>query len=280
MVRIQGATVIARPVEDVFDFVADERNEPKYMPTATEEAARREDRHRITTILTRHSIRRAMERAWRSIINEQRLSGVASTAALVAQRVRTVVRMTETLLFHHAQGQTAGFLEFADQWRAAGHTVHAPDLYDGATFGTVDEGVAHAEFIGFDEIIRRATDIAATLPNRMVYAGFSLGAMPAQSLTQTRPGALGALLLQGAVPTASFSSPWPAGTPVQMHAMASDEWADVPVLEQLAREISGAELFLYPGSGHLFADTSSEDYDEQAAALLMQRTLEFLDRVG
>jgi dienelactone hydrolase len=188
--------------------------------------------------------------------------------------------MTETLLLHHAQGQTQGFLAFADQWQAAGHTVHTPDLYDGATFRTVEEGVAHAEAVGFDEFIRRATAVAATLPSRIVYAGFSLGALPAQSLTQTRPGALGALLLHGAVPTANFPSPWPPGTPVQMHAMVSDEWAEVHVLEALAREISDAELFLYPGAGHLFADACSDDYDEQAAALLMRRTLEFLDRLG
>jgi dienelactone hydrolase len=54
----------------------------------------------------------------------------------------------------------------------------------------------------------------------------------------------------------------------------------VHILEELARQISGAELFLYPGSGHLFADTSSTDYDEQAAALLMKRTPEFLGRVA
>jgi dienelactone hydrolase len=188
--------------------------------------------------------------------------------------------MTETLLFHHAQGLTPGFLEFAERWRAAGHTVHTPDLYDGATFGTVDEGVAHAESIGFDEIIRRGTAVAATLPERIVHAGLSLGAMPAQSLTQTRPGALGALLLHGAVPTANFAGPWPAGTPLQMHAMNQDEWADVPILEDLVREISGAELFLYPGSGHLFTDSSSVDYDKRATDLVLERILEFLDRVG
>ncbi|HEX5542821.1 MAG TPA: dienelactone hydrolase family protein [Micromonospora sp.] len=100
-----------------------------------------------------------------------------------------------------------------------------------------------------------------------------------QALTQTRPGALGALLLHSAVPTASFASPWPAGTPAQMHAMDSDEWAEVPIMKEVAAQIH-AELFLYPGTGHLFADTSSEDYDEQAATLLMQRTLAFLDSVG
>ncbi len=61
--------------------------------------------------------------------------------------------MAEVLLFHHAQGQTPGFLAFADELRAAGHTVHTPDLYDGKTFATVDEGVAHAKEI----LCRRAS---------------------------------------------------------------------------------------------------------------------------
>ncbi|WP_091651511.1 dienelactone hydrolase family protein [Micromonospora pallida] len=187
--------------------------------------------------------------------------------------------MTEILLFHHALGQTPGFMEFADRWRAAGHTVHTPDLYDGTTFGSVDEGVAHARSIGFDEIARRGTAAAEGLSADLVYAGFSLGAMSAQSLTQTRPGARGALIMEGAAPTATFDSPWPTGTPVQFHAMADDDWADVPVMQQLVQEIDTAELFLYPGSGHLFADRSSKDYDEQAAALLLTRTLEFLGRL-
>jgi hypothetical protein len=33
MVLFQGATLIERSVEDVFDFVADERNEPRYNPS-------------------------------------------------------------------------------------------------------------------------------------------------------------------------------------------------------------------------------------------------------
>ncbi len=32
MVRIEGAVVINRPAEEVFDFVADARNEPRYNP--------------------------------------------------------------------------------------------------------------------------------------------------------------------------------------------------------------------------------------------------------
>ena len=195
----------------------------------------------------------------------------------------TVVTMTTVLLFHHAQGQTPGFLAFAEELREAGHTVHAPDLYGGGeTFGTVDDGVAHARQVGFGEIVRRGAAAAEGLPEDIVVAGFSLGVMPAQSLAQTRSGARGALLYHGALPPSEFGGAWPEGVPVQMHFMEQDPWAgeDLPVAEALAAEVEDAELFVYSGSGHLFADPTSEDYDERSAQLLKERTLAFLDRVG
>jgi esterase/lipase len=96
--------------------------------------------------------------------------------------------MTTVLLFHHAQGQTTGFLAFADELREAGHTVHAPDLYDGNTFEDLNEGVAYAGQVGFSEIRSRGTAAAEDLPADIVYAGFSLGGLPAQSLAETRIG--------------------------------------------------------------------------------------------
>jgi dienelactone hydrolase len=193
-----------------------------------------------------------------------------------------VSTMTTVLLFHHAQGQTAGFLAFAHELRQAGHTVHAPDLYDGQTFEDLDEGVAHARQVGFDEILRRGSASAEDLPPDIVYSGFSLGVMPAQSLAQQRPGARGAILYSAAFPTSEFGGPWPQGVPVQIHMMDADPWAeeDRPAAEALVEEAEDAELFLYPGSGHLFADASLDDHDEQAAASLKERTLAFLDRVG
>ena len=192
--------------------------------------------------------------------------------------------MAEMMLFHHAQGQTNGFLAFADELREAGHTVHAPDLYEGRTFDDLDEGVAHAgKEVGFGEILRRGTAAAEELPADIVYAGFSLGAMPAQSLAQTRPGTRGALLYSAALPPSEFGGPWPEGVPLQIHMMDADPWGeeDRPVAETLVAETGGAaELFLYPGTGHLFADPSLKDYDEEAAGLLKQRTLVFLDRVA
>lgn len=190
--------------------------------------------------------------------------------------------MATLLLFHHALGQTSGFLTFVGDLRAAGHTVHAPDLHDGRTFGDLREGVAYAEQVGFPEIIRRGSDAAKGLPADVVYAGFSLGVLPAQALAQTRPGARGALFFHSCVSPSEFGTSWPEAVPLQIHMMAADEWTveDRAVAEALVGKISAAELFLYPGAGHLFADPSTGDYDEQAAVLLKQRTLAFLHRVG
>jgi dienelactone hydrolase len=190
--------------------------------------------------------------------------------------------MTTVLLFHHALGQTSGFLAFAEDLRRAGHTVHTPDLYDGATFADLDEGVAHAKQTGFSEILRRGEATAEGLPADIVCAGFSLGGMPAQSLAQRRPGSRGAILYHSCLPPDEFDSPWPEGVPLQIHMMDRDPWGeeDLPAARALVESTEEAELFLYPGSGHLFADPIADDFDEGAAALLRERTLAFLSRVG
>ena len=188
--------------------------------------------------------------------------------------------MAEILLFHHAQGQTEGFLAFADELRAAGHVVHAPDLYDGNTFTDLEEGVGYAKEVGFGTIQERGRLAADGLPNELVYAGFSLGALPAQLLAQTRPGAKGALLFSAAFPASEFGDSWP-GVPLQILMMEDDEWAeeDLPAARELVETNEGAELFLYAGDRHLFADNSLTDYDESAATTLKQRVLAFLDDV-
>jgi len=185
--------------------------------------------------------------------------------------------MAEVLLFHHVHGLTEGCLAFSDELRAAGHVVHTPDLYDGKTFADRDEGMAYAREVGFDTIVERGRLAAEGLPNELVYGGFSLGAVPAQMLAQTRPGAEGALLFHAAIPTSEFGSPWPHGVPLQIHTMEDDELGDVDVARELAATVEGAELFLYPGDRHLFTDSSLSEYDESAARLVTERVLSFLE---
>jgi dienelactone hydrolase len=191
--------------------------------------------------------------------------------------------MAEVLLFHHAQGQTPGFHAFADELRNAGHTVHTPDLFDGRTFASIEEGVAHAEQVGFGELIERGVREADGLPAELVYAGFSLGVLPAQKLAQTCAGARGALLFYSCVPTSEFGT-WPESVPVQIHGMDADPFfvdeGDIEAARELVESTEQAELFLYPGDQHYFADSSLSSYDERAAKLLTQRVLAFLEARG
>ncbi len=190
--------------------------------------------------------------------------------------------MAEVVLFHHALGLTPGTSAFADELRAAGHTVHTPDLFEGRTFATIEEGVGHARDIGWGEVMERGARAVEALPGDLVYAGFSLGVLPAQMLAQTRSGARGALLFYSCVPTSEFGS-WPAGVPAQVHGMDADpifiDEGDVDAARALAEEAQDAELFLYPGDQHYFADSTLPSYDPEAAALLTRRVLDFLAAV-
>lgn len=192
--------------------------------------------------------------------------------------------MAEVLLFHHAQGLTPGVHAFAESLRGAGHAVHVPDLYEGRVFENLEEGATHAQGIGFGTLVERGRAAAAELPAELVYAGFSLGVLSAQYLAQTRTGAKGALLFHSCVPASEFGGDWPRQVPVQIHGMEADEYfvdeGDLDAARALVESApDAAELFLYPGKQHLFADNSLPSYDEHAATLLTRRVLAFLDGI-
>ncbi|MFI9754641.1 dienelactone hydrolase family protein [Streptomyces collinus] len=186
--------------------------------------------------------------------------------------------MAEVVLFHHSQGLTPGVAAFADELRAAGHTVHTPDLFDGRTFGSLEEGMGYVEQIGFGEITERGVRAAEHLPQNVVYVGFSLGVLPAQKLAQTRAGARGALLFHACIPVSEFGAAWPDSVPVQVHAKEADPLfaEDIDAARALVSDCAEAEMFLYPGDQHLFADISLPSHDPDAAKLLTQRAIEFL----
>lgn len=192
--------------------------------------------------------------------------------------------MAEVVLYHHAQGLTRGVKAFADELRQAGHTVHLPDLYEGQTFDTLEDGLAYAKRTGFAAIGERGIAAVDGLADALVYAGFSLGGMPAQQLAQTRAGAKGALLFHSCFPVSEFGEAWPADVPVQVHGMDADpffaeEGGDLDAARALVESTEQAELFLYRGKEHLFADSSLPSYDQAAATLLTRRVLSFLEGV-
>jgi len=196
--------------------------------------------------------------------------------------------MAEVVLFHHVQGLTDGVRAFADSLRAGGHTVHTPDLFDGVQPATIDEGIALADGIGDEELAARADRAVADLRADLAYAGFSFGAATAQRLAQTRPGARGALLYESCIPiTGEWAfGPWPDEVPVQIHGMDKDPFfaleGDIDAARELVETVGPelAELFVYPGDKHLFADSSLPSYDAESAALVIQRSRAFLDRVS
>jgi dienelactone hydrolase len=190
------------------------------------------------------------------------------------------LKMAEVVLFHHAQGLTPGVVAFADQLRHAGHIVHTPDLFAGRTFDDIEQGMIFVKELGFGEVMARGERAVEGLPAELVYAGFSLGVVPAQMLAQTRPGARGALFFYSCVPVSEFGQTWPKNVPVQVHGMDADPYfvseGDIDAARALVEEAEEGELFLYPGDQHYFADSSLPSYDAEATVLLLQRVLKFL----
>jgi len=191
--------------------------------------------------------------------------------------------MVTIVLFHHIQGLTDGVVGLADRLRTAGHEVVTPDFFDGKTFESIDEGFAYRRSSGID-VDQLADEAVADLPADVVYAGISFGVMSAQRLAQTRPGARGALLLEACVPVGDDGfGPWPDGVPAQIHGMDADEFfageGDVHAAEEIVAAVPGSELYLYPGNGHLFSDSTLPGYDAAATDLLVERALAFLARL-
>ena len=189
--------------------------------------------------------------------------------------------MAEVVLYHHVQGLTDGVQAFAETLRTAGHTVHTPDVFDGQVFDSIDDGLAFAEEAGFETLVGRGVAAADAMRPDVVYAGFSFGVMPAQQLAQTRAGARGALLMCSCLPATEFGDGWPDGVPVQVHAKDADPFfaEDMEAARELADSTADADLYLYPGEQHLFADPSLPAYDPEAAGLLSERVLAFLAAV-
>ena len=196
--------------------------------------------------------------------------------------------MAEIVLFHSALGVRPGVTAAADRLRAAGHMVHVPDYYDGEVFDDLNEGLRKCDALGYAEIARRAREAVSDLPAELVFAGFSLGTVPAELLAAGRAGAIGAVLMHSALAVEGFSEfgveRWPLGVPVQVHYAAEDPWVEAEEVEALRGAVGRAraafEEHIYPGSGHLFADPDLPEYDRASSEAMWRRAIIFLDRAG
>lgn len=192
----------------------------------------------------------------------------------------TAVADTSTIvLFHSAYGLRPAVQEAADRLRAAGHEVVVPDLYEGQTAETVEDGMVIKERIGRDELLKRAITAAAPYSGRgLVYAGFSLGGALAQNLALADDKARGLLLLHGTSDIADDTTV--DELPVQLHVADPDpfephDWLNAWYL-RMRRAGADVEVFRYAGAGHIFTDPELPDYDKEAAEATWRVALGFL----
>lgn len=188
--------------------------------------------------------------------------------------------MATIVLFHHVHGLTDGVMRFADALRAGGHEVRTPDLFEGLTFVDQTDGLAHFQSIGMDAFVERAEQAVADLPTDVVYAGMSLGVLPAQHLLQRRPGALGALLFHGFIDPTDGPGPWPDDVPVHVFAMDEDPYfvgdGDLEAARAWQAAHPNLEIHLFEGASHLFTEPASPDHDPATTATLLAQSLEIL----
>ncbi|AGP58607.1 dienelactone hydrolase [Streptomyces rapamycinicus NRRL 5491] len=183
------------------------------------------------------------------------------------------------VLFHSAYGLRPAVHEAADRLRAAGHEVVVPDLYEGETAETVEDGMVIKERIGRDELLKRAVTAAAPYSDRgLVYAGFSLGGSLAQNLALADDKARGLLLLHGTSDIADDAAA--DDLPVQLHVADPDpfephDWLNAWYL-RMRRAGADVEVFRYGGAGHVFTDPELPDYDKEAAEATWRVALGFL----
>jgi len=183
------------------------------------------------------------------------------------------------VLFHSAYGLRPAVHAAADRLRAAGHEVLVPDLYDGRTAETVEEGMAVQDGISTDELLKRAVAAVAPVADRgLVYAGFSLGGSIAQTLALADEKARGLLLLHGTSDIAEDAAT--DGLPVQLHVADPDpfethDWLSAWYL-RMRRAGADVEVYRYPGAGHLYTDPELADHDPEATAATWPVALAFL----
>ena len=193
--------------------------------------------------------------------------------------------MCTVALFHSALGVRPGVLDAADRLRAAGHEVLVVDQYDGRIFADYAAAGAQVEQVGFPELMARAEEAVAGLPDGFVVLGWSNGAGMAEYVA-TRRRVAGAVLVSGALPLELLGADaWPAGVPVQLHGTEGDPFAQREWEEAFAAAVEAAgapsERFAYPGSGHLFTDASlPAEHDPRATELLWTRVLAFLEALS
>lgn len=186
------------------------------------------------------------------------------------------------VLFHHVLGLTPGIHQLAASFAAPDHEVSTPDLFKGRTFPDIESGLQYVNALGDEALMGRAERACAQVSADVVYAGLSLGVVAAQHLLTNRPGARGALLINGFIDPSTMPGTWPEGCPVGVFGMQDDPFfvgdGDLDAAQRWAQSHPGLEIHLYPGTGHLFTEPALDDYDPDSTRSLVADAVDLVNR--
>ena len=185
-------------------------------------------------------------------------------------------------VFHSVLGVRPGILDAADRLRAAGHDVLIVDQYDGRVFDGVPEAHEFVESVGsYPALMQRAVEGVSELADGFACIGFSNGGGMSEYVASLRAVSR-VVMCSGALPLDFINVPtWPAGVAAQIHYMLNDPLRQPGSADSVAASVraagAAADVFEYPGDGHLFTDPSLPDeYDADATQLFWQRVLDFV----
>ena len=190
------------------------------------------------------------------------------------------------IVLHPWWGLNADVRTFADRLGEAGFAAVAPDLYGGEVAATIpeaerlssdlNEDLADALVLAsVDALGERIGDPAA----KIGAIGFSMGGAWALWLPAQRPEVAATVVYYGSIEGPSLTR---ARVPVLGHFAESDPYESDDGLASFEQTLRGAgrevTIHRYPGTGHWFAEPSTDAYNAEASELAFDRTVEFLRR--
>ncbi len=178
--------------------------------------------------------------------------------------------------------------DVTDRLAVEGYVALAPDLYGGKTTTEPDEA---SKLMMALEIEAACSEMAAAFdyliaheavePKRIGSIGFCMGGALSLHLATVRP--VSACVVYYGIPFRGEPDYSALEGPVLGHFAEVDEWASRQAAEALQRKLEGlgkrVEFHFYSGTRHaFFNDANPSTYDDEAARLSWQRTLEFFER--
>lgn len=214
--------------------------------------------------------------------------GVPNEMKAYIARPKAEKKYPAVIVIHENRGLNAHIEDVARRAATAGYLAIAPNALAalGKTFTNEDEARAAfrdlkpednlKNFIGANDYLKTRKDFKGNTG----CVGFCWGGAMANNLAVNVPDLKAAVAFYGRQPAAADVPKIKAA--VQLHYGSLDEGVNTGIAayeEALKANKINYELYMYEGAQHAFHnDTSAARYNEQAAKLAWQRTLDFYSR--